>query len=277
MFERFTDRARRAVVLAQEEARELGHSHIGTEHLLLGMLRDSGGGGSSGSSVAASALTSLGITLEAARETVAAAVGRGPGQTGHIPFTPPAKRSLELALREALQLGCDYIGTEHILLGVIRDDTSVAARTLAGLGAQPEAVRQRVIEMLPRRSASRLGARAGTQLRPGPDGETARRLEVLAMGLAAVERWTGMKPDLTELDRVIEGLRRDKEAAIDAKDFKRAEELSDTETELLIDRDATAREWTERPPLAAQVAELRAEVARLRTVLREHGIDPGPA
>jgi ATP-dependent Clp protease ATP-binding subunit ClpC len=274
MFERFTDRARRAVVLAQDEARELGHSHIGTEHLLLGMLRDSGGGSSS---VAASALTSLGITLEAAREAVAAAVGRGPGQSGHIPFTPPAKRSLELALREALQLGCDYIGTEHILLGVIRGDTSVAARTLAGLGAQPEAVRQRVIEMLPRRSASRLAARAGTHLRPDTDSETARRLDALAMGLAAVERWTGMKPDLTELDRVIEGLRRDKEAAIDAKNFKRAEELSDTETELLIDRDATAREWTERPPLAAQVAELHAEVTRLRTILRDHGIDPGPA
>jgi len=270
MFERFTDRARRAVVLAQDEARQLGHSQIGTEHLLLGMLR--GGNG-----VAASALTSLGITLEAARETVAATVGRGPGQAGHIPFTSPAKRSLELALREALQLGCDYIGTEHILLGVIHNDTSVAARTLAGLGAQPDAVRLRVIEMLPRRSASRLGARAGTQLRLGPDSETARRLDALAVRVAAVERWTGMKPDLTELDQVIAGLRRDKEAAIDAKDFKRAEELSDTETELLIDREATAREWTERSPLAAEVAELRAEVTRLRTVLRERGIDPGPA
>jgi ATP-dependent Clp protease ATP-binding subunit ClpC len=270
MFERFTDRARRAVVLAQEEARELGHSHIGTEHLLLGMLRD-------GSGVAASALTSLGITLETAREAVAATVGRGRGQAGHIPFTPPAKRSLELALREALQLGCDYIGTEHILLGVIHNDTSVAARTLAGLGAQPGAVRQRVIEMVPRRSAGRLGTRAGTELRPGPDSETAQRLDALAMGLAALERWTGMRPDLTELDRVIDALRRDKEAAIDAKDFKRAEEISDTETELLIDRDARAREWTERPPLAAEVAELRAEITRLRTVLRAHGIDPGAA
>jgi ATP-dependent Clp protease ATP-binding subunit ClpC len=270
MFERFTDRARRAVVLAQDEARELGHSYIGTEHLLLGMLRD-------GSGVAASALTSLGITLESAREAVAATAGRGPGQAGHVPFTPPAKRSLELALREALQLGCDYIGTEHILLGVIHNDTSVAARTLAGLGAQPGAVRQRVIEMAPRRSASRLGTRAGTELRLGPESETTRRLDALAARLAAVERWTGMKPDTTELDQVIAGLRRDKEAAIDAKDFKRAEELSDTGTELLIDRDATAREWTERLPLAAEVAELRAEVDRLRTVLREHGIEPGPA
>jgi hypothetical protein len=208
---------------------------------------------------------------------VAATVGRGGGQAGHIPFTGPAKRSLELALREALQLGCDYIGTEHILLGVIHNDTSVAARTLDALGAQPEEVRQRVIEMLPRRSARRLGSRAGTELRLGSDGETARRLDALGLRLAAVERWTGIKPDLTELDQVIAGLRRDKEAAIDAKDFKRAEELSDTETELLIDRDATAREWTDRPPLTAEVAELRAEVARLRTVLREHGIDPSPA
>jgi len=269
MFERFTDRARRAVVLAQDEARELGHTHIGTEHLLLGMLRD-------GSGVAASALTSLGITLEAAREAVAATAGRGPGQTGHIPFTRPAKRSLELALREALRLGCDYIGTEHILLGLIYGDTSTAARALAGLGAEPDAIRQRVIELLPRRSAGRPGARAGTRLHADPDGETARRLDAFGVRLAAVERWTGMKPDLTELDEVIDGLRREKEAAIDAKDFERAEELSDTETELLIDRNATAQEWTERPPLAAEVAELHAEVARLRTVLRAHGIDPGP-
>src|ERR1700739_3789924 len=129
MFERFTDRARRSVVLAQEEARELGHRHVGTAHPLLGLLR-------AGSGVAASALTSLGITLEAAREAVAATGGRGGGQAGPVPFPGAAKRSLELALREALQLDCDYIGTEHILLGVIRGDTSVAARTLAGLGAQ---------------------------------------------------------------------------------------------------------------------------------------------
>ena len=271
MFERFTDRARRAIMLAQEEARELGHSYLGTEHLLLGMLRDDSG-------VAASALASLGITLEAAREAVAATVGRGAGQpAGHIPITPPAKRSLELALRESLQLGCDYIGPEHILLGVIHSDSSVAARTMAGLGAPPDGVRQRVIEMLPRRSGSRLGERAGTALRQSPDSETARRLDALAARLAAVEHWTGMKPDLTELDRVIDGLRRDKDAAIDAKDFKRAEDLSDTETELLLDRDATAREWTERPPLATEVAELRAEVIRLAAILREHGIDPGAA
>ncbi len=270
MFERFTDRARRAVVLAQEEARQLGHDHVGTEHILLGMLRDGGG-------VGASALALLGITREAVRDAVAAAAQGGRAASGPIPFTARAKRSLELALREALQLGFDYIGTEHILLGLIHDDASTAARTLTLLGAGPGEVRQRVIEMLPRRSVSRLGTGTRTGSPARPDGETARRLDALAERLVAVERWTGMSPDLTELDAVIARLRRDKDAAIDAKDFKRAEELSETETELLIDREATAREWTRRAPVAAEVAGLRAEVARLRTALRAHGIDPGPS
>jgi ATP-dependent Clp protease ATP-binding subunit ClpC len=271
MFERFTDRARRAVVLAQEEARELGHDHVGTEHILLGMLRDGGG-------VAVSALTSLGITREAARAAVAAIVAPGPAPRARIPFTPRAKRSLELGLREALQLGYDYIGTEHILLGLIHNDKSMAARTLVGLGAEPDAIRQRVIEMMPRRPASRTtaGTQAGTPVRLGSDTETARRLDVLARRLAAVERWTGMQPDLSELDQDIAGVRRAKEAAIDAQDFKLAEELSDGETEMLIDRDMRAREWPERAPLAAEIADLRAEVTRLRSVLREQGIDPGP-
>jgi ATP-dependent Clp protease ATP-binding subunit ClpA len=271
MFERFTDRARRAVVLAQEEARELGHDHVGTEHILLGMLRD-------GSGVAASALTSLGITREAARDAVVAAVGRSDTVQERIPFTARAKRSLELALREALQLGYDYIGTEHILLGLIHDDKSMAARTLNVLGAQPDAVRQRVIEILPRRPASkyRVAARVGTPLGPGSDTETARRLEALAVRLAAIERWIGMTPDLTGVDEEIAGVRSAKEAAIDAQDFKLAEELSDAETELLLDRDARAREWTQRPPLGTEVAELRAEVARLRAALHGQGTNDGP-
>ena len=266
MFERFTDRARRAVVLAQEEARELGHDHVGTEHILLGMLRD-------GTGVAASALISLGITREAARDAVAATVSRSEAMQERIPFTARAKRSLELALREALQLGCDYIGTEHILLGLIHDDKSMAARTLNVLGAQPDAVRQRVIEILPRRLAARPGVtgRTGTLVRPGSDSETARVLESLAVRLAAIERWIGMTPDLAEIDEEIGGVRAAKESAIDAQDFKRAEELSDAETDLLIDRDARAREWTERPPLGAEVAELRSEVARLRAALGGHG------
>ncbi len=142
MFERFTDRARRVVVLAQEEARMLDHSHIGTEHLLLGLIREGGG-------VAARALESLGISLEAVRQQVGEIVGRGQqAPSGHIPFTPRAKKVLELSLREALQLGHNYIGTEHILLGLIREGDGVAAQVLVKLGADPTRVRQQVIQLL---------------------------------------------------------------------------------------------------------------------------------
>lgn len=270
MFERFTDKARRAVVLAADEARLLGHDHIGTEHILLGILNEGGG-------IAASALTSLGITLEAAREQVAATAGRGPAPAARIPFTTRAKRSLELALREALQLGYDYIGTEHVLLGLIHDDKSNGAQTLAGLGADLGAVRQRVIELLPRRSRSALRAqvRGAPRLHLGQAEDTAARLDALTLRLAAIERWVGMKPDLTDLDAEVSRVRREKEAAIDAHDFRRAEELSDAETELLVDRDTRSREWTSRPSVAAEMADLRAEVARLRAELRAHGIDPG--
>src|SRR5947207_9407082 len=119
MFERFTERARRVVVLAQEEARALNHNYIGTEHILLGLVYD-------GEGVAAEALESLGISLEAVRLQVEEIIGRGASaSTGHIPFTPRAKKVLELSLREALQLGHDYIGTEHILLGLIREGEGV--------------------------------------------------------------------------------------------------------------------------------------------------------
>ena len=142
MFERFTDRARRVVVLAQEEARALDHSHIGTEHLLLGLIRE-------GDGVAARALESLGISLQAVRQQVGEIVGRGQqAPSGHIPFTPRAKMVLELSLREALQLGHNYIGTEHILLGLIREGDGVAAQVLVKLGADPTRVRQQVIQLL---------------------------------------------------------------------------------------------------------------------------------
>ena len=142
MFERFTDRARRVVVLAQEEARMLDHSHIGTEHILLGLIREGGG-------VAAKALESLGISLQAVRQQVGEIVGRGQqAPSGHIPFTPRAKKVLELSLREALQLGHNYIGTEHILLGLIREGDGVAAQVLVKLGADPTRVRQQVIQLL---------------------------------------------------------------------------------------------------------------------------------
>jgi len=142
MFERFTDRARRVVVLAQEEARMLNHNYIGTEHILLGLIHE-------GEGVAAKALESLGISLDAVRGQVEEIIGQGQAApTGHIPFTPRAKKVLELSLREALQLGHNYIGTEHILLGLIREGEGVAAQVLQKLGADLNRVRQQVIQLL---------------------------------------------------------------------------------------------------------------------------------
>ncbi len=142
MFERFTDRARRVVVLAQEEARLLNHNYIGTEHILLGLIHE-------GEGVAAKALESLSISLEAVRSQVEDIIGQGGSSpSGHIPFTPRAKKVLELSLREALQLGHNYIGTEHILLGLIREGEGVAAQVLVKLGADLSRVRQQVIQLL---------------------------------------------------------------------------------------------------------------------------------
>ncbi|HEX2027132.1 MAG TPA: ATP-dependent Clp protease ATP-binding subunit [Nitriliruptorales bacterium] len=142
MFERFTDRARRVVVLAQEEARMLNHNYIGTEHILLGLIHE-------GEGVAAKALESMSISLQAVRDQVQEIIGRGQtAPSGHIPFTPRAKKVLELSLREALQLGHNYIGTEHILLGLIREGEGVAAQVLQKLGADLNRVRQQVIQLL---------------------------------------------------------------------------------------------------------------------------------
>jgi len=142
MFERFTDRARRVVVLAQDEARELNHNYIGTEHILLGLI-------SEGDGVAAKALESMGISLDAVRSEVVDIIGRGSQPpSGHVPFTPRAKKVLEYSLREALQLGHKYIGTEHLLLGLIREGEGVAAQVLVKLGADLPRVRQQVIQLL---------------------------------------------------------------------------------------------------------------------------------
>jgi len=142
MFERFTDRARRVVVLAQEEARMLNHNYIGTEHILLGLIHE-------GEGVAAKALEAMGISLDAVRAQVEETIGQGQtAPSGHIPFTPRAKKVLELSLREALQLGHNYIGTEHILLGLIREGEGVAAKVLEKLGADLNRVRQQVIQLL---------------------------------------------------------------------------------------------------------------------------------
>jgi ATP-dependent Clp protease ATP-binding subunit ClpC len=142
VFERFTDRARRVVVLAQEEARLLNHNYIGTEHMLLGLIAE-------GEGVAAKVLASMNISLEAVRRQVEDIIGQGQAvPTGHIPFTPRAKKVLELSLREALQLGHNYIGTEHILLGLVREGEGVAAQVLQKLGAGLERTRDEVLAQL---------------------------------------------------------------------------------------------------------------------------------
>jgi ATP-dependent Clp protease ATP-binding subunit ClpC len=159
MFERFTDRARRVVVLAQEEARALCHDHIGTEHILLGLVRE-------GEGVAARALDSLGIALDTVRERVEAATAKGEqAPEGHIPFTSSAKKALQLSQRESLQLGHDYIGTEHLLLGVVREGDGVAARVLTGLGADLDGIRREVLRLLQQHAAERRGG--ASPRRPG--------------------------------------------------------------------------------------------------------------
>ncbi len=198
MFERFTDRARRAIVLAQDEARKLDHNHIGTEHILLGLLRD-------GEGVAVAALDGLGISLEETRAKVTEIIGRGSDQpSGHIPFTPRAKKVLELSLREALELGTDYIGTEHILLGLIREGEGVAAQVLVDLGAGLDQTREKVLELIREggaesEPAGELEARLtsiGPDVRivgsPAQVAEIIARLRSIDGRLAAVERHLGI-------------------------------------------------------------------------------------
>jgi ATP-dependent Clp protease ATP-binding subunit ClpA len=176
-FERFTDGARRVVVLAQEQARTLAHNYIGTEHILLGLIHE-------GEGVAAKALESLGISLDAARQQVEEIIGRGQqAPSGYIPFTPRSKKVLELSLREALQLGHNYIGTEHILLGLIREGDGVAAQVLVRLGADLNRARQQVIQLLhgytaePQDAAPAAGP---TRLESARPGEALRELIRLA-------------------------------------------------------------------------------------------------
>jgi ATP-dependent Clp protease ATP-binding subunit ClpC len=150
MLERFDQQARRVVVLAQEEARTLNHNYVGTEHILLGLIREGG--------AAARALESRGISLDAVRQQVEEIIGRGQqAPSEHVPFTKRAKKALELSLRESLQLGHNYIGTEHILLGLLREGDGVAVQVLVKLGADLNQVRQQVIQLLQGPPASRSG------------------------------------------------------------------------------------------------------------------------
>ncbi len=268
MFERFTDRARRVVVLAQEEARMLNHAHIGTEHLLLGLVHE-------GQGVAARALEALGISLEAVRREVEEIIGRGEqAPQGHIPFTPRAKKVLELSLRESTQLGHQYIGTEHILLGLLREGEGVAAQVLVKMGTDLNRARQKVIELLHGRSGEE-GPPSETRASARAAGDLLGLLDGLDQRLEAIERWVGMRPDLRDLDEGIARVRRDKETAINAQDFKEAAALRDQERDLVAGRDARAKEHVAGPSLADETGRLREELERLHAILRERGIEPG--
>jgi ATP-dependent Clp protease ATP-binding subunit ClpC len=206
VFERFTDRARRVVVLAQEEARLLNHNYIGTEHILLGLIHE-------GEGVAAKALESLGISLEAVRSQVEEIIGQGSSSpSGHIPFTPRAKKVLELSLREALQLGHNYIGTEHILLGLIREGEGVAAQVLVKLGADLSRVRQQVIQLLSGYSGKETaGATTGSQSSTETGQSGSLVLDQFGRNLTQLAREGKVDPTIgrvREMERVMQVLSR---------------------------------------------------------------------
>ncbi len=243
MFERFTDRARRVVVLAQEEARMLEHNYIGTEHVLLGLIHE-------GEGVAAKALRALDVDLDTLRREVEALVGRGQhSHQGHIPFTPQAKKALELALRESVHLGHDYIGTEHLLLGLVREGEGPAAQVLEQRGIELNTVRQEVIRQLHghqgREGRRRRAAWARAVVERRGEGtaleEISRQLRVLGARLAAIEARLGIEESparqrLRQVDAEIARVRRQKESAIDEQDFERAAGLREEESRLLRDR-----------------------------------------
>jgi ATP-dependent Clp protease ATP-binding subunit ClpC len=205
MFERYTDRARRVVVMAQEDARDLGHNYVGTEHILLGLIHE-------GDGVAAQALTALGVSLDESRAQVEAIIGRGDlahVQSGPIPFTPRTKKVLELAAREARELGDSYIGTEHILLGLMREGDGVGAQVLNSAGIEFSAVRHQIRELLrgsqesdlppgeppaasPRPSrvwaADRRRAEMGIDVQLRAVGDVGRRLAAMDARLAVIEQ-----------------------------------------------------------------------------------------
>jgi ATP-dependent Clp protease ATP-binding subunit ClpA len=238
MFERFTNQSRRVVVLAQEEARMLDHNYIGTEHLLLGLLHEGRGS-------AARALEAMDVTLQAVRDQVIEIIGRGQAQpSGHIPFTPRAKKSLELSLREALQLGDGYIGTGHLLLGLFHQGDNVAVKILGSLGADLKDLRVRVTEELrgnPEEGQDvRPAEREQQQLKAYLRGEAKGLLDTIDDRLTAIERRLGIRRPvpvaMRNLEVRIAQVRRDKQAAIDVQDFEQAVALRDAEKQLIEER-----------------------------------------
>ena len=216
--------------------------------------------------------------LDAVRQQVEEIIGQGQdAPSGHIPFTPRAKKVLELSLREAQQLGHNYIGTEHILLGLIREGDGVAAQVLVKLGADLNRVRQQVIQLLHGHQAEEpvSAGSAARELRLLPAVNA--RLEAVEQRLTAIEQRVGIGSDSSDLDEQIETVRTDKEAAVDAHDDARAASLRNREKELLASKAARQEQWAAGHPALPVLAERcqqLAEIERLRSVLRQHGIDP---
>jgi hypothetical protein len=239
MFRRFSPRAREVIISAQQEARALHHNFIGTEHILLGLLRDREG-------VAGRALHVRGISPETVREQILDIIGEGKQEpSGHIPFTPRAKRVLELGVREAVQLGHLYVGTEHILLGLVREGDGVGWHVLSRLGVTVPTVRHQILELV-------------NQDRRTPG-------EVIS------------PPGIRDYDTRIELARQAKDAAVDAKDFGRAAAARESEKELLAERERLIAYWSAGVDVATLGRELdwlRDEVSRLQRLLLEHGIEP---
>jgi hypothetical protein len=242
MFRRFSPRAREVVISAQQEARALHHGFIGTEHILLGLLRDRDG-------VAGRALHALGISPEAAREQVLDIIGEGKHElAGHIPLTPRSKKVLELAVREAVHLNHLYVGTEHILLGLVREGDGVGWHVLHRLGLTVPKVRDQVLQLV-------------SQDRQAPS-------HVIT------------PPGIRDYDTRIELARQAKDAAVDAKDLDRAAAARESEKELVTERDRLIAEWSagvDIPTLGRELDWLRDEVNRLQGLLLRHGIEPESA
>jgi len=250
MFERFTDRARQVTVLAQAEARRLNHSQIGTEHLLLGLLRER-------KNVATKVLVSLGVSLEAVRVGVEERSGQGQtAPSGETPFTPAATQALELSLEEANQLQQQYVGTEHLLLGLTREPTSVAAQVLAGLGADHARVRAQVLTVW---SGGSQRPAAWGQPNPPPGAEDLRELT---------------DKILYELEDKIAHVRQATAAAVDAEDVDTVAALHDPQLPLPPGPAERDRAGGDVPAALEENQRLQGEVERPRGLFGQHGIDP---
>jgi ATP-dependent Clp protease ATP-binding subunit ClpA len=294
MFGRFTDEARRVLDLALDEARTLNSNRVGTEHILLGLVQERDG-------IAAEALDSVGISLDAVRQQIEQITGQGheAPAPSHQQYTLRAKRALDMSRREALQLGHHHIGTEHILLGLLREGEGPAAQVLIELGADLKLVRQQVLRLLADTDDAE-GAgetesggdngqpKVGTP-GPGPeaaghDGATLEgrmlaqilgRIEAMDARLSAVEQQLGSGPDVGDLDRQIAQARQDKESAAGAEDYEHAAALRDTERQLIEDKTDRQKEWAaahpDLPSLAEGLHMLSDEVGRLRGLLSQQG------